>query len=73
MAMTSNAHKSAGKPVGNTRHLASRARNTNAEFDVQESKFELERRWLAEHAEAIRAENEYIETHGLPLAKYRLF
>mgnify|MGYP000308877482 CR=1 FL=1 len=37
------------------------------------SKMELERRWLAEHADAIRAENDCIEKHGLPLAKYRLF
>lgn len=36
-------------------------------------KTERERRWLEENAEAIRAENEYIEKHGLPLAKYRQF
>jgi antitoxin CcdA len=36
-------------------------------------KAERERRWLEENAEAIRAENEDIENHGLPLAKYRQF
>jgi len=36
-------------------------------------KAERERRWRLENAEAIRAENEYIEKHGLPLAKYRQF
>lgn len=36
-------------------------------------KAERERRWLEENAEAIRAENEYIEKNGLPLAKYRQF
>lgn len=36
-------------------------------------KAERERLWLLENAEAIRAENEYIEKHGLPLAKYRQF
>jgi antitoxin CcdA len=36
-------------------------------------KAERERRWLEENAEAIRAENEYIENNGLPLAKYRQF
>ncbi len=36
-------------------------------------KAEKERLWRIENAEAIRAENEYIEKHGLPLAKYRQF
>lgn len=36
-------------------------------------KAERERRWLEENAEAIRAENDYIEKNGLPLAKYRQF
>ena len=30
-------------------------------------------RWLAENAEAIRQSNEYVERHGLPLARYRMF
>jgi antitoxin CcdA len=34
---------------------------------------EKERLFLIENAEAIRYENEYVEKHGLPLAKYRLF
>ncbi|MGO4351630.1 type II toxin-antitoxin system CcdA family antitoxin [Rhizobium sp. RAF36] len=36
-------------------------------------KAEQERRWLDENAEAIRLENEYVEKHGLPFAKYRQF
>ncbi|MEK1928210.1 MAG: type II toxin-antitoxin system CcdA family antitoxin [Pararhizobium sp.] len=32
-----------------------------------------ERLWRLENAEAIRQENEYVEKHGLPLAKYRQF
>jgi antitoxin CcdA len=38
-----------------------------------EIKSERERRWLEENAEAIKYENAYIEEHGLPLGKYRLF
>ena len=30
-------------------------------------------RWRAENAEAIRQSNDYVENHGLPLAKYRMF
>ena len=36
-------------------------------------KAERERLWRLENAEAIRQENEYVEKHGLPLAKYRQF
>jgi len=30
-------------------------------------------RWLAENQEAIESSNAYVEKHGLPLAKYRMF
>lgn len=36
-------------------------------------KAERERLWRIQNAEAIRLENEYVEKHGLPLAKYRQF
>ncbi len=36
-------------------------------------KAEKERLWKIENAEAIRAENEYLEKHGLPLARLRQF
>ncbi|MBX5152047.1 type II toxin-antitoxin system CcdA family antitoxin [Rhizobium lentis] len=36
-------------------------------------KAERERLWRIENAEAIRLETEYVEKHGLPLAKYRQF
>jgi len=31
------------------------------------------RQWLEENADAIKAWNDYVEQHGLPLAKYRQF
>lgn len=34
---------------------------------------EKERLWRIENAEAIAAANEYVEKHGLPLARYRQF
>jgi len=30
-------------------------------------------RWLAENQEAIKSSNAFVEKHGLPLAKYRMF
>lgn len=36
-------------------------------------KSEKERRWLEENREAIAAHNEWVEKHGVPLAKYRMF
>lgn len=30
-------------------------------------------RWLEENREAIASSNAYVEKHGLPLARYRLF
>jgi antitoxin CcdA len=29
--------------------------------------------WLEEHEEAINSSNAFVEEHGLPLAKYRMF
>lgn len=34
---------------------------------------EKAKRWLAENKEALESSNRYVEKHGLPLAKYRLF
>ena len=31
------------------------------------------KRWLEENIEALDAYNAYVEEHGLPLAKYRMF
>lgn len=36
-------------------------------------KEEKERRWKEENREAIESSNAYVEKHGLPLAKYRMF
>ena len=30
-------------------------------------------KWLEENREAIESSNRYVEEHGLPLAKYRMF
>ena len=34
---------------------------------------EKERRWKIDNAKAIKASNDYVAKHGLPLAKYRMF
>ena len=34
---------------------------------------EKARRWLEENREAVVAHNEWIEKHGVPLAKHRMF
>ena len=34
---------------------------------------EAARRWRAENVEALLSSNAYVEEHGLPLAKYRMF
>ncbi len=34
---------------------------------------EKERRWKEENAEAIRASNDYVRRHGIPLAEFRKF
>lgn len=31
------------------------------------------RKWAEENLDVIRSNNEFVETHGLPLEKYRLF
>jgi antitoxin CcdA len=37
------------------------------------AKAEWAKRWKDEHREAIEANNAWVEKHGLPLAKYRMF
>jgi antitoxin CcdA len=34
---------------------------------------EKAKRWLEDNKEALESSNRYVEKHGLPLAKYRLF
>jgi antitoxin CcdA len=34
---------------------------------------EKSRRWKEENREALESSNRYVEEHGLPLAKYRMF
>ncbi|MDQ0318387.1 antitoxin CcdA [Pararhizobium capsulatum DSM 1112] len=61
-------------------HLVAEARELKIDVSVaaaegiaQAIRTERERLWLLENAEAIRQSNEYVERHGLPLAKYRAF
>lgn len=37
------------------------------------AKAERDRQWQEEHREAIEANNAWVDKHGLPLAKYRMF
>lgn len=39
----------------------------------QATKAEMERRWQEENKAAIEAHNAWVEEHGLPLERYRLF
>ena len=48
----------------------SRLAETGSEKAVSEVR---DRRWKEENREAIDSSNAYVEKHGLPLAKYRLF
>lgn len=40
---------------------------------TQAVRAEKERLWLEENREALESSNAYVEKHGLPLAKYRMF
>ena len=45
-----------------------------AEEGVRQALAKVRReQWLAENAEAIEGWNRYVDEHGLPLAKYRMF
>jgi antitoxin CcdA len=77
-AMSQLARKSANLSLDS--NLVSQARDLKinisraAEDGIKSAvKAEQERLWRLENAEAIRLENEYVEKHGLPLAKYRQF
>jgi antitoxin CcdA len=77
-AMSQLARKSANLSLDS--NLVSQARDLKinisraAEDGIKSAvKAEQERLWRLENAEAIRLENDYVEKHGLPLAKYRQF
>ena len=54
--------------------LARRARERARKMFLTEAeRAELGRRWNEENADAIQASNAWIEKHGLPLEKHRLF
>jgi len=46
---------------------------TSEEALVAAVKTERERRWREENRAAIEANNRWVEQHGLPLERYRLF
>jgi antitoxin CcdA len=48
----------------------SRAAEAGLREAVRKAKGEA---WLRENAEALESSNRYVEEHGLPLAKYRMF
>ena len=46
----------------------------SAESGIQAAVLETKREmWLAENKEAIDSSNDFVETHGLPLARFRNF
>lgn len=40
---------------------------------ISELKKARETKWIEENWDAIQSSNEWVEKHGLPLAKYRMF
>ena len=40
---------------------------------ARETAQERTKAWLEENREALESSNEWVEKHGLPLAKYRMF
>ncbi|NGO64924.1 type II toxin-antitoxin system CcdA family antitoxin [Rhizobium daejeonense] len=76
--MASQPRKTAAVPldqslIAEARDLLIDVSHAAEEGIAQAIKAEKERRWRIENADAIRAANEYVEKHGLPLAKYRQF
>ncbi|MCM2397028.1 type II toxin-antitoxin system CcdA family antitoxin [Rhizobium sp. S95] len=76
--MASQPRKTAAVPldqslIAEARDLSIDVSHAAEEGIAQAIKAEKERRWRIENADAIRAANEYVEKHGLPLAKYRQF
>lgn len=55
---------------GLTRRALERARKM---FLAEAERAQLGRRWHEENADAIQASNAWIEKHGLPMEKHRLF
>lgn len=48
----------------------SRACEVGLQAQIREIK---EKRWLEENRDALLSSNEYVEKHGLPLARFRMF
>ncbi|MCM2401406.1 type II toxin-antitoxin system CcdA family antitoxin [Rhizobium sp. S153] len=76
--MASQPRKTAAVPldqslIAEARDLSIDVAHAAEEGIAQAIKAEKERRWRIENADAIRAANEYVEKHGLPLARYRQF
>ncbi|NLS01922.1 type II toxin-antitoxin system CcdA family antitoxin [Rhizobium sp. P32RR-XVIII] len=76
--MSQSARKAANLSLNAELVSSARELNINISRAAEEGiaraiKAERERLWREENAEAIRLENEYVEKHGLPFAKYRQF
>lgn len=78
MAQTS--HKQGNDSIAVDERLLQEARDlkldlscANTDGIARAVKAEKERLWKLENAEAIKASNDYVEKHGLPLTKYRMF
>lgn len=46
---------------------------TNLSLDANLLTEAKAQQWRARHSAAVRSSNEYVETHGLPLDRYRQF
>lgn len=76
--MSSNIRKATDVPLDDTLVTEARALGLDVSGAAEKGlagavKAEKERLWRIENADAIRAEREYVEKHGLPFAKYRQF
>ncbi|NLC36469.1 MAG: type II toxin-antitoxin system CcdA family antitoxin [Alcaligenaceae bacterium] len=71
-----NASINEGRPTVHNRQPQAQASGVSrAEMAeaVQSDPRGMAERWLAENDEALRSSNDFVEKHGLPLAKYRRF
>ncbi|SSC65723.1 type II toxin-antitoxin system CcdA family antitoxin [Ciceribacter selenitireducens] len=76
--MSSNIRKATDVPLDETLVTEARVLGLDVSDAAEKGlaravKAEKERLWRIENADAIRAEREYVEKHGLPFAKYRQF
>lgn len=72
--VSNDASISEGRPaVHNGQAQASGVSRAEMAETVQSDPRGMAERWLAENDEALRNSNDFVERHGLPLARYRRF